>query len=434
MAMPLDGAVPVRLNSVSINEFPPASAPPMNFALPVVPPANNKPSLADTKYIKRGSYGCAVNPALPNKVNGEWKTFPDQISKLYFKPAVLEKAFKNSNNVYNLFGKNKGHKLNRYSYKNYKGSNLPKSVMNSCGVKSEEPLLLARMPHLGYDIASIGAHYKEYRSVPIDKILEQTLKVVRQLRDLAAAGKVHGDVRESNVMANPVTGDITIIDFDFLNTAEGFAAKYPFGFYSNPPESLLIDNLESFKSAIGVRGIVSRMEYIRAEALEYITRAKAVIFRQKYLQINEETLPDILLANKNYMVEHMDSTKNKYSEFIKMELPFFDSYGLGFTLLEFYYNVYNIPATYKLVPGSLAGFKERLVGEYSDDQATKIYNTIQKIVLTVLIPMCHLYLTKRITINEAHDRLSAIVSEYTGMAGGARQRKTLRKRKSHKRK
>lgn len=429
-AVPLNGAVPVPLN----NAMPAPSAPPMNMPAAEVGLPADKPSLAETKYIKRGSYGCAVNPALPNKVNGEWKTFPDHISKLYFKPKTLEKAITDSNSIYNLFGKNKGHKLNSYTYKNYKGRNLPKSVRNSCRIKEGNNLHVVRMPHLGYDIDSISAHYKEYRTLPFKKILEQTLKVVRQLRDLAAVGKVHGDIREPNVMANPVTGDITIIDFDFLNTAQKFSETYPFGFYSNPPESLLIDRFDDFKNIPDHRTMNNYMELIKAPALEYINKANNVLFRSLFHPINEDTIVDILFTNKNYMVANMNPVNNKYSEFMKMELPYFDSYGLGFTLLEFYWHVYNVPSGKKLSPIALSQFKERYGGEHSDASLTIIYNTIQQVVTQVLWPMCHPYISHRITINAAYDKLAAIVAGFVGVEGGARRRKTLRKRKSVKRK
>lgn len=446
-------AVPVPLNgpahgSLTLSESASTSHSPVNAPLPAsAPPVNNsiaplavnsRPSLAETKYIKHGSYGCVVNPALPNKVNGEWKTFPDQITKLYFKPHNLQKALNDSNSIYNLFGKNKGHKVNSYTYKNYKGSNLPKNVRNSCGLKESNSLYAARMPHLGYDISSIDEHYKEYRNLPFKKILEQTLKVVRQLRDLAAAGKVHGDVRETNVMANPITGDITIIDFDFLMSAEEFAMEYPFGFYSNPPESLIVDNFDYFKSAVSKTSMIYRMSVIKSKAEKYVQFAGNVGFREYYHPINKDNLPNILLSNIEYMNDRINEDNDINIEFMMMELPFFDSYGLGFTLLNFYSYVYPASSTMPLTPVSLSSFKDRYGGEHTDAELTKIYNTIRQVVTDVLAPMCDPYLKSRISINTAFDRLSAIVTEFVGIEGGSRKRKTLRKtlRKSrlHKRK
>ena len=118
--VPLNWAPPaarVALNgapNVPIHWIPPAPAvdgeAPALPASPVAPPEANKPSLADTKALQHGSYGCVVDPALPNKVNGEWKTFPGYISKLYYKPEVLDKALADSETIYELLGRNKGHK------------------------------------------------------------------------------------------------------------------------------------------------------------------------------------------------------------------------------------------------------------------------------------------------------------------------------------
>ena len=128
----------------------------------------------------------------------------------------------------------------------------------------------------------------------------------------------------------------------------------------------------------------------------------------------------------------MDQTKDRYKEFTRVELPYFDSYGLGFTLLDFYMYVYNIPAANPLFADSLQHFKSRLVGEFTNAQIVKMFSAIRSVVTSVLVPMCSPHIYDRISIYEAYDRMSAIVASY-GMGGGHR-RKTLRKHKQRRRK
>jgi hypothetical protein len=428
-AAPVMDAVPVALNR--------APSPAINGAVPALPasPVANKPSLADTKAIQHGSYGCVVDPALPNKVNGEWKTFPGYISKLYYRPQVLDKALTDSETIYELLGKNKGHKMDGYAFKNYKTSNLPVNVRGRCKlpIVTEKPLHVARMPHLGYDILSIRQNYRKYRNVPVKTILEQTLKVIGQLRDLATAGKVHGDVRETNVMANPVNGDITLIDFDLLRNSDEFAINYreAFGFYNNPPEALLLHYFNDFKTATSLPALLELVNNnIIREASKYINDANLVLFRDIYNIINKDNLIEILFEGLEFMKANMDQTKDRYTEFMRVELPYFDSYGLGFTLLDFYMYVYNIPATNPLSAVTLQYFKTRLVGEFTNAQIVKMFSAIRSVVTSVLVPMCNPRIYSRISIFEAYDRMSAIVASY-GMGGGHR-RKTLRKRKQRR--
>ena len=70
-------------------------------------------------YVAKGSYGCVIKPALPNRADNseQWTQYPKYVTKLFFHKNDMKKASKNSKRVYNLLGRNKGHKTHKYNHK-----------------------------------------------------------------------------------------------------------------------------------------------------------------------------------------------------------------------------------------------------------------------------------------------------------------------------
>jgi hypothetical protein len=81
-------------------------------------------------------------------------------------------------------------------------------------------------------------------TVPPTQMIRQVLKIMRVVKAIGSAGYIHADIRESNVLCSN-TGELTIIDFDWLMTPVQIQKDYPVYFYCHPPESMfLLDNVK----------------------------------------------------------------------------------------------------------------------------------------------------------------------------------------------
>ena len=158
----------------------------------------------------------------------------------------LQKSIKNYESIYNLLG-NSGHRARTYKHKYY-GSNIPTNIRRSCKkISRDSKLYPLRLRDLGRDLYNISETYKSYRSIYVGTILDQILKVMKQLHILAHKGLIHGDVRETNLMISD--GIITLIDFDFLYPVDEFFEIAHHGFYCHPPESFIYEKIKFFLNA-----------------------------------------------------------------------------------------------------------------------------------------------------------------------------------------
>jgi len=206
--------------------------------LPPSPEARPKPSISpETKYLGKGSFGFTLKPALPNKgEDGEWKQFNDTITKVFFQEKVRNNTLEKAAKVVSITG-NERQVLTKYTYNNYKKSNLPVGLQDQ-PMPAKLPLI--RMPYLGVDLSITNLSkpdiLSKFRLLPIERILEQIQEKLIQVQKFMKAGFIHGDIRGPNIVANPDTGDITIIDFDLFNPVDVFFKKNV-AFYNRPPEN-----------------------------------------------------------------------------------------------------------------------------------------------------------------------------------------------------
>lgn len=380
----------------------------------------------DVSFVAKGAYGCVVKPALPNRAERDrrWTHYPKNVTKLFFTRKNMKKAYNDSKHMYELLGHNKGHKTYKYKH-SYNATNIPRHTFEKCKkLKPDAPLYPLRMRNLGYDIWSIPRHYKEFRKIHVGIILDQIVKVMKQIKKLVGRRLIHGDVRETNIMVNPKSGDITLIDFDLLNPVETFFEKAHLGFYCHPPESLLYNDikplLESTKAGRTVNAIFetrdlseridkyvehhSEFEFAKPEALNRsVSRAEFLIDLKQSLHFYA-TYIDASLS-KHFLQTAMRETM----------LPSFDGYGLAFSLLEFLSHVYP-PVTRRIQKDT---YDESLTSRisnghrpYSSKQIRTIRITLHKLVFEVLEPMVSLRIQDRMMITDALEATRALVKEF----------------------
>jgi hypothetical protein len=105
----------------------------------------------------------------------------------------------------------------------------------------------------------------------------------------------------------------------------------------------------------------------------------------------------------------------------------FDSFGLGFTLLEFIANIYGRIMFYPYSPQTrntaVEHFRDvRLTDgdkKYSTEEAKQIYMSLGKYINYVLLPMANDFPSKRITINEAAKRSQELIDGFREMVPNA---------------
>jgi serine/threonine protein kinase len=96
------------------------------------------------------------------------------------------------------------------------------------------------MPHKGYSIRDIGkdpAMLAKIIALPLEVKVREIYKLMNILKALGDAGYVHGDLREPNILINPDTGTMNMIDFDLLKPTSVFGATFPSPYYHIPPEA-----------------------------------------------------------------------------------------------------------------------------------------------------------------------------------------------------
>jgi len=346
------------------------------------------------KKLGKGGYGCVVQPALPNRKNDTWVPHEKDVSKLYFSKTTATKAFRDSASLYNDL-KNDGHKM--FVQRLYKGSDFPPFIQQNCEISPNMELMSLRAPNLGISINNISDHYLEFRKFPFGRILEQIVKLFSQLNVIQEKGYIHGDIRDANVMANPKTGQLTLIDFDWYMPKDKFFRDYfqSLGFLSNPPESLLnYDVVRFLKNGIQSVNLDPKKLY------NYVKGGNISGFRGRLNKLL--TAQDVIAANKEN-IKRFASFKY-IEEYCDAMFPYFDSYGLGLALLEFcsYVYPYRAPLKDRLTDGGRV---------YTSDEMDIIEKTIEKLYV-ILFRLIRLDIANRLSAKTSFLLVTRLYEEY----------------------
>lgn len=301
-----------------------------------------KPTI-NSKFVKTGQYGCVLRPALPNKnESGVWHKYPENITKIYYNPESANKAEKNSEQIQKILGENNGLKIHRYKHQ-YTPNNLPLNIRNSCHDISSKKIVTLRQKDLGIDIIDYSKPkyadlLEQYRSLPVSKFLEQVQKLFHQVANLVKNKYIHGDIRETNILINPKTGEFTIIDFDWLYPVYNFFMSYPVGtFYSNPPESLMYVNFDVLPRDINLSNPAKVEQFIKVlslNSLEKISKKymNAYKFYFNHPSYTAQYLIRKLVEDLDYLEENGIQTKFEFRNYLAKT---FDVWGLALSLRIF---------------------------------------------------------------------------------------------------
>lgn len=200
------------------------------------------------KVLGEGSFGIVVGPALPNWNDAQQLVeYPQNVTKIFRTSRNRNKAIANSRRLQRTVRQLEAtaERYRRpYRLRNL-NANIRERVRNYLGPGTHDNrvLSLLRAPYLGqsiYHIDRTQAAYRAVRQIPYQVLCAQMLKCMEVVQAIHAAGYIHGDIRETNVLCHLETGALTIIDFDWLKPFDVFYSEYPTFFYSHPPEALFI--------------------------------------------------------------------------------------------------------------------------------------------------------------------------------------------------
>jgi hypothetical protein len=387
-------------------------------ALDMAPPPH---PFADMRALGEGSFGAVFKPALPNKKNGAPQTYPDNVTKAFYRKANYNALVEKIPQIHNLMGPNEGHRINTYS-ETYKAGNLPDPIFDKLKRRAgtlnrSNKLHIIRMPDLGVDIAHIKNVYKEPRKLPFGIILEQIQKVIHQTARLAERYYGHFDIRDLNVMMNPKTGMLTIIDFDWLLPFETLYDEYDWGFYNQPPEALLrsylLDAMEP------PDGYTIQDYFIPGKLDNYLTYnliSFQAALQTHYKIANQEQLETAVIEAVDDSVQYLKSLLPTYGSterlFMDVIIPTNDNYGLGLTLLQMISHVYVISSTDKTMAKNV--LRTRITNgdvPYSEEQLSVIVDTLVE-VIDLLKRMASMKLRDRINPADAKTEIDRIVTKY----------------------
>jgi hypothetical protein len=195
--------------------------------------------------LGEGGFGLVFKPALNNVgPEGEPQAFPANVTKLFYNEKAYNKALTNASMLEEQIP-NVAVPTRKYR-KTYRVRNLPPSIASY--IKSKNPALTnanmtfpVRMPDLGVSLHAMNQNMNKYAmtfaGVSTVTMARQVYKIMRQIKAINEAGYVHADIRETNMMINPSTGTLTLIDFDWLTPKREILMKYPRPFYSHPIET-----------------------------------------------------------------------------------------------------------------------------------------------------------------------------------------------------
>jgi len=415
--------------------------------LPPRPPkANSNPlrnelrnTIKTTPYtiLGQGAFGAIIDPSLPNmNANGVY-SYPNNVTKLYYKEPNVSNVSKYDdfrNTVVRRMhltenaNQNTIHRYSMYPYrhayskKNIRSSGVLGQLMNHFQVMDKPHM--RRLPNLGYSFLDIVDHpalIEKASNISYKIICQQMLDCMNVVKAIRMDKKIHGDIREMNVMLQPDTGVMTIIDFDFFNPAPIFLEKYSQFFYPHPPECLFVFGYfdgetrqtyqyiwEAFKN-----GIYSEHEE-QDVLVEIFNHSQSDLYDKEdaalgMIEFMDEGDHFTLLTDNNWQLLRESLFNDVASRFI-------DSYGLAYSFMsllwECPYAHYNGIWQKEHIYHEDGTIRTNVVPEGEDPS---LFRRLREYIIHILLPsMMHANWKKRWTIENA---ITEFMNTYHAITG-----------------
>ena len=390
--------------------------------------------------LPAGAYGLVLPYPLVNE-RGE---YPTHATKIFFRKPDYNSILNKQNRIRSIFQGNQNYLVHPFdtpvSMANVRQANRVAvsqkikgadtntySRVGTTSFPNIHRLYAVHMPHLGVDMTRVKDYLEPLRAIPVHTMLTNIYKLLEKVAMLwddrdKEKQFIHGDVRPPNIMIQPDTGKMTLIDFDWLLPVNVFKIKYPFNISPNIPPELLIygtqkmaeldwsiteillplyktqmkmnkDQIDALKEAIGDISYLNKIVLYCKESWRVFTYLHTLDdrgVRYHTLGYYNGNVREALLSSVDIY-----ATFPTYQDAVMASLRTFDGYGASQNLLELCHLVY---------PGSI---KESIDSpSITDDEKRALYAMIN----LVLKPMCDMSLDKRKHVSEVLEIASSIAS------------------------
>lgn len=422
----------------------------------------------DYTILGWGSYGAVIFPALPDISNYSRVKYKEDVTKIFYSKKDMENVYKRmKNTLQGILGEIEETQVYQYEYQ-YTVTDLPQSVRDELqkvksGKEKDQSLLeyfkktnhiyMLRMPYLGIDI--VTKHFNScdvemIRNCPIYIIFSQIHKLIKQVNTLYESGYIHADIHYANITIQPITGDMSLIDYDYLDTCDKIYETYPFGeVYWNPPECLLFTRFNEFLNSdtpfslneeddayMDQKYLKSCIDYsmntqlVRTTIAEKVNNEKQktaedekiirMSIKKTVTPIIKSSITSAINDNIQYIYELLSESndengideENIMKDFV---LPTFDNYGLGTTLLEFVSYIYvgcNIDdLEEERMKEHLGKTIRKNSNPYSEEQLGVIAVTL-KSMIELFHDMSSLYLRERPSPKDVMKTADKIIADF----------------------
>jgi len=386
--------------------------------------------------VPYGAYGLILPPQSIQGID------PTHVTKVFHKKEEYEKFIKKMDRIGEIFQGDPSYLV--YPFDRVPTlSNVPHQYKHTVSYRIErntnrnkkveplqQPLYAVHMPHLGVDLTHVKEILGHLRAIPVPVMLTNMYELLEKVAMLWNHGYVHGDVRPPNIMIQPETGKLTLIDFDWLMEVREFAKDYrpvtektEYSMMGNgktkkvltaqlhiPPELLLSDISQSGMSqdqkAPSVDLSYERFGFNTKTSVaneDTYRRTSRIInnYCKQFRQIFTHMDPELNRLCESKLKTAMTDSITYWNELLKegrspiMEsYRTLDGYGIGQNLLELFHQLY---------PGSLM---------YGADPSMTLHekSALNTMIHYVLKPLCAFSLRDRKHVSEVLGIASNIVA------------------------
>ena len=323
--------------------------------------------------------------------------------------------------------------IHRYSVYPYQHAYSKENIHSSDALARRFPHIntphMLRLPNLGYsffDILRRPDLIEKASNISYKIICQQMLDCMNVVKAIGIDAKVHGDIREMNVMLQPDTGVMTIIDFDFFSLFSDFLGKYHQFFYPHPPECLFIfgyfdGNMRTSYQTLwkSYKHSISPQDKEGRSFLTNIFQHPQAIYTADQAAHAANGIIEFMHRDNHielFQQEEWDALRTYL--FTKVAFHFIDSYGLAYSFLSLLWSCIVLPVRNngiwqgKHIYHADHTIRTKVVPEGEDPD---LFLQIRYYIIHTLLPnMMHADWNKRWTIEKAITEFMNTYYEITG--------------------
>lgn len=286
------------------------------------------------KYLDNGSYGCVISPAISCKDKN--KTLNGKISKIFNKNIKAEKEFKDYQIIQKEIDPNKKFTVTLEDTCEINTSIIDEKEFNKCeNFKNNNIKYKSKLKQLIYENGGITLD-ESIKTIPFKELFMKMDNIFAGLITLKDKNLCHKDIKPNNLLYNPSTKKMTIIDFGYLSQLNSIYD------YNSDNYIFFNDNHFFYPPEFRLFGDYKNGNY---KNINDFIKFNINVITALFKKINKEILIEILnnglfewisnlnLVKMEYLIKNSKNIKINSKYFVSYKL---DIYSMGMTLLYLY--------------------------------------------------------------------------------------------------